>query len=380
MEWVKLKECCEIIMGQSPESTSYNQEGKGLPFFQGNADFGDIYPSIRLYCDNPTKISEKNDILLSVRAPIGAVNIATEKCCIGRGLSAIRTIDNISNTKYFFYFLKSKEKWLNQQGTGSTFKAINKDVLQNLNIKLIPISGQICFAENLDKVKNIINARKKQIGKCDEYIKSVFYTMFGDPVMNPKRWEKEELKGNISIIGGYAFKSKEYTNSGIPIIRIGNVNSGLLNLDNIVYWKPGEEPLRRYELHPNDLVITLTGTVGKEDYGNVCVITNAFGKYYLNQRVAKLEIINQKLSPVYLRFVLKDKKLKSKLTIISRGIRQANISNEDIYNLQIPLPPLDLQRQFAAIVEKTEAHKELLKKSLAKMETLFDCLMDKYFN
>lgn len=84
MEVKKLKECCTIIAGQSPESKYYNSNGDGLPFFQGKADFGELYPSIRVYCSQPTKIAEKDDILLSVRAPVGPTNLAPyARCALG---------------------------------------------------------------------------------------------------------------------------------------------------------------------------------------------------------------------------------------------------------------------------------------------------------
>lgn len=130
-KWEKktLSEITNITMGQSPDSSSYNKDADGLPFYQGNADFGEIYPTPRVYCNAPTRIANKNDILISVRAPIGAINIANEKCCIGRGLAAISTIEGISHLHFIKYVLKSANEELNRQGTGMTFKAISKKVL-----------------------------------------------------------------------------------------------------------------------------------------------------------------------------------------------------------------------------------------------------------
>ena len=86
-EYVRLDNVCEIIMGQSPPSDSYNEEGEGVPFYQGKADFSILYPTPRVYCTSSKKIVGKNTILLSVRAPVGSVNIANGECCIGRGLA-----------------------------------------------------------------------------------------------------------------------------------------------------------------------------------------------------------------------------------------------------------------------------------------------------
>ncbi|MEG1581502.1 MAG: hypothetical protein RR386_09635, partial [Bacteroidaceae bacterium] len=85
-EYKRLDEVCHLNMGQSPDSKSYNGNGEGLPFFQGNADFGEMHPSIRMWCNEPTKVVDSGTLLISVRAPIGALNFATEKSCIGRGL------------------------------------------------------------------------------------------------------------------------------------------------------------------------------------------------------------------------------------------------------------------------------------------------------
>ena len=87
---VKLGDLCDIVMGQSPPSSTYNSDGIGLPFFQGKAEFTELYPLTKKWCSEPKKIAELNDILLSVRAPVGDTNIANQKCCIGRGLAAIR--------------------------------------------------------------------------------------------------------------------------------------------------------------------------------------------------------------------------------------------------------------------------------------------------
>ena len=125
----KLSECCTIIAGQSPESKYYNTTGEGLPFFQGKADFGEVYPTIRVYCSQPTKIAEKDDILLSVRAPVGPTNLAPTKVCIGRGLTAIRP-SSILLTKYLLLYFKRFELDFANQGTGTTFKAITQSVIK----------------------------------------------------------------------------------------------------------------------------------------------------------------------------------------------------------------------------------------------------------
>ncbi|MFW6224972.1 MAG: restriction endonuclease subunit S, partial [Bacteroidota bacterium] len=121
-QFCKLGDVCHINMGQSPPSSTYNTDKKGLPFFQGKAEFTELHPVAVKWCTEPKKIAQKDDILISVRAPVGSTNVANQKCAIGRGLAAISF--KYSNS-YLWYYLKSIEKNLDNQGTGTTFKAIS---------------------------------------------------------------------------------------------------------------------------------------------------------------------------------------------------------------------------------------------------------------
>ena len=201
--------------------------------------------------------------------------------------------------------------------------------------------------------------------------------MFGDPSKNTKKWEIKKLGSIIRVLGGYAFSSKSFKALGIPVLRIGNINSGIFRPSNMVFWDD-DEKIERYAIYPGDLVMSLTGTVGKDDYGNVCILSNDYPKYYLNQRNAKLEIISG-LERFYLSYLLRVPEIKSRLTNISRGIRQANIANKDIENLQIPVPPLELQNTFASFVQQIDKSKFVVQKSLEKAETLYKSLMQEYF-
>lgn len=138
---MKLSDCATIIAGQSPKSEYYNTDGNGLPFFQGKADFGELYPKIRVYCTKPTKIAEQDDILLSVRAPVGPTNLAPTKVCIGRGLFAIRPNEKLK-LEYLLCFFRYYEAQLSSKGTGTTFKAINQQIIKDLNIPVPSLEEQ----------------------------------------------------------------------------------------------------------------------------------------------------------------------------------------------------------------------------------------------
>jgi len=144
----RLGDVCEIVMGQSPSSETYNELGNGLSFFQGKAEFTDLHPITRKWCNKPNKIAEINDVLLSIRAPVGTTNIADQKCCIGRGLAVIR----YENFKYIFYYLRSIEKQLDEKGTGTTFRAISGENIRNALIPIPPSNKQQLIVSKIEEL------------------------------------------------------------------------------------------------------------------------------------------------------------------------------------------------------------------------------------
>ncbi|QSV67587.1 MAG: restriction endonuclease subunit S [Aphanizomenon flos-aquae DEX188] len=162
--WVNLDSYVLIVMGQSPDSTYYNNHKKGLPFYQGKSDFNNLYPTPRVWCEIPLKIAEENDILISVRAPVGSTNICQEKSCIGRGLAALRSIDNTNNF-YLLYFLRAFEKKISEMGVGSTFKAISKTNLETFKIAVPPLNEQKRIVTKVDELMKLcdeLEARQKK--------------------------------------------------------------------------------------------------------------------------------------------------------------------------------------------------------------------------
>ena len=266
---------------------------------------------------------------------------------------------------------------INAQATGTVRLNLKLSMLKEFQIPIPSLHQQQSIVSELDKINELIRLKKEQLKDFDNLAQSIFYEMFGDPVENEKGWEVKKLGELLKVIGGYAFKSDKYKDEGIPILRIGNINSGFFRDTNLVFAE-SDEKLERYKIFPGDIVISLTGTVGKSDYGNVCIMDNAYNFYYLNQRNAKLEIFGN-LDKYYLSAILKNEVIKSRLTSISRGVRQANIANKDIENLQIPLPPLSLQQLFAQRIEQIEREKSEVQKSIQDLETLLASRMQYWF-
>ena len=156
---VNLSEIAIITMGQSPSSETYNTDGDGLPFYQGSADFGDKYVKTRMYCSAPTRLAQAGDILMSVRAPVGCVNITKDDCCIGRGLAAIRNKKYPDSNEFLLYAFRVMEQEIAAMGQGSTVLSINKDKLHTL---ALPDASQdqqktfTSFVQQSDKSKHVL--------------------------------------------------------------------------------------------------------------------------------------------------------------------------------------------------------------------------------
>ena len=234
MEYIALKDVCKINMGQSPDSSNYNDNEDGIPFFQGNADFGERYPVTRVWCNAPTKIAQPEDILISVRAPIGALNFAKEECCIGRGLAALTPDRSKVSLEFIYWLLKGKKAELNSKGTGSTFKAISRKVLEETMVPAIDFDKQHEYAEILEKIYSVIQKRKEELSALDDLIKARFVEMFGDPLTNPKGYPVKVLPEIAEYWNGLTYKPEDVSDEGTIVLRSSNIQNATLDFADTV--------------------------------------------------------------------------------------------------------------------------------------------------
>ena len=195
--------------------------------------------------------------------------------------------------EYLCYVVKYMH--LEKYFTGATIPHIYFKDYKKEEFNLDTLDRQKEIVNILGRIECVISSRQQELQKLDELIKARFVEMFGNPDINPNGWTEWALSEKLNVVGGYAFKSNMFDeDGGIPVLRIGNINNGYFKPVNLVYWQE-DEKLERYAMYPGDLVMSLTGTVGKDDYGNVCILGDDYEMYYLNQRNAKLEINQQSL-------------------------------------------------------------------------------------
>ncbi|MFR7592320.1 MAG: restriction endonuclease subunit S [Longibaculum sp.] len=325
----RLDEMCIINMGQSPRSESYNDQSIGLPFFQGNADFGEIYPNIRIWTNTPTKIVDKGCLLISVRAPIGALNFSTEKCCIGRGLAGITAKENVC-LKYIYYCLKYNNKDLNSRGTGSTFKAISKNSLAETKIKYVVYEKQINCANNLDKLYLIIRNREKQLKLLDNLIKSRFVEMFGN--LNSSDFSVVKWEDVFSTTTGKLDSNASEEKGKYP------------------FFTCSKETLfiNDYAFDQEALLLAGNNAAGKYD------VKYYKGKFNAYQRTYVLTL-KDRWSYTLFKYQLEDKLLL--LQQQSLGGLTKYLTMKILNELEFILPPIELQNEFADFVRQVDKSK-----------------------
>ena len=354
----RLGDICTVNMGQSPDSATYNEVGRGLPFFQGNADFGRLHPAVRVWCSEPTKIAHTGDILISVRAPIGAMNVADQDCCIGRGLAAIQVNENICDPQYLWYAIQSKVSDLNAKGTGSTFKAISKSTLTDTEVLLVPLDAQKNIARVLSNVENSILFRKEQLSKLDELVKARFVEMFENNTYP---------KVKVSTVCDFITKgttppndliSEEYSSDKVPYLKVYNLSfNGELLFDTAPQYiseNIHNGMLARSKVYPNDVLMNIVGP----PLGKFSLVTDEFPEWNINQAIAIFRA-KEKINPKYLLSALMQPEELNPFLRQAVGIRQLNLSLSQCRDLEIFLPPLSLQNQFAAFVAEVDKSKLL---------------------
>ena len=225
-EWreVKLEEIIEIEMGQSPKSEFYNQTGEGLPFLQGNRTFGDKYPYFDTYCTENKKIANTNDVIMSVRAPVGDLNIAQTKISLGRGVCAMR-LKGEQNSNYLFYLMKHNIKEMINRESGTVFGSVNKKDILGLEVKITnnkfeqkAIAHILSTLDDKIEVNNQINKTLENMAQAifkQWFVDFEFPNEDGEPYkssggemveselgMIPKGWEVGKFIDLIEITSG----------------------------------------------------------------------------------------------------------------------------------------------------------------------------------
>jgi type I restriction enzyme S subunit len=369
-----------IEMGSSPPSSTYNEEKEGLPFYQGNADFGYMTPKVSTWCSDPVKTADKDDVLISIRAPVGDLNIADEHCCIGRGLAALRP-DEV-NGLYLFYALAQRSRWLSRLASGSTFKSVSSADLEKVDLPIPPILEQRKIASVLYAVDQAIQKTEAVIeqservkrGLMQDFMRSGFHehdlekteTRFG-PL--PRSWEVKRLK-ELGRIAGRTAPEKEDSEcwgGDIPWAtpsEITNLEGNTISKTEEYLTERALEKVSSNLLPPWSVLLTTRATVGACAVNTVPMTTNQGFK-----SVIPGEDLNTWYA--YYRLVYEADQLEAR----AKGSTFREVGKETVENFEIPVPPREEQQRIGEILKSIDDQILKDKETVSEYERLKKGLM-----
>lgn len=390
-----LSTVASITTGQSPESETYNSEEHGLPFLQGCAEFGPVHPQARIYCSPPLRVAKRDSILISVRAPVGTLNIADQDYCIGRGLGAVMGIPGRSITGFLQYAINQNVHFLHRRSQGSTFLAVGSGDLKLLPVPSIGIAYQEQIAEILSALDATIDKTEALIAKYQQIKAGLMHDLFtrgvtADGKLRPPREQAPELYQETPIgwipkewwIGslleatdptrqpiltgpfGADLGIDDFVEEGAPVLRIGNVQAGHLDLSNLLFVSEQKaQSLTRYRIKTGDILFARQGATT----GRNALADDLVDGYLINYHIIRVALDHDRCAPAFIEAGFSSEIVKRQVERDKgRGTREG-INTAQLTALAFPLTSVDEQRRIAGILE-------IHVKALASARTQFEKL------
>ena len=341
--WVRLGEICEIIAGQSPPSETYRKTPEGLQFFQGKADFGLRHPVARIWCVAPVKVAFPGDILISVRAPVGPTNVADIRCCIGRGLAAIRPREQ-ADRDFILAALRFYEGELAELGRGSTFGAIKRENLESLEIPLPPLSEQKRIAailnEQMGAVERARAAAEAQLEAAKVLPAAYLRAVFKSP--EAQQWPKVRL-GEILELRKDVVHPRDNPRGAATFVGLEHLESGTGVRTGSVDVEMAELTGRKPRFYKGDIVYGYL-----RPYLNKVWVAEFDGLCSVDQYVYKVD--EKKVETDFVGWFMRSPLYLKRAPIKTTPGQLPRIRTEEVASVEVNLPPLPEQRRVMAVL------------------------------
>lgn len=384
-EYKKLGEVALVVSGSTPKTNIKEYWGEGH-YWITPAELNEqtiyISKTERQITDaalHKTKLQllPKGTVLLSSRAPIGKVAICDVEMYCNQGFKNCVCGSKLNN-KYLFYFLKDKKDYLNSLGRGATFKEISKSIVEKITIPIPPLSTQLSIVSELDKINELIRLKKEQLKDYDNLAQSIFYEMFGDPVVNEKGWEVKKLIETVVLectISYGIVQPGDGVEDGIPVVRPIDLTGTFVSTNNLK--KTTEKISSSYSrtiLTGKELLVCVRGTTG------VCsLVTDELKGCNVTRGITPL-LFNDNTDRWFMYYQFQMPQIKCIIADYTKGITLKQINMADFRKIPVILPPLPLQQLFAQRIELIEKQKAEVQRTISNLETLLASRMQYWFD
>lgn len=342
---VPLGDIAEIDMGQAPKGDSYNELGDGVPLIAGASDFGSIHPVLSRFTNAPTKISKIGDVIVCIRATIGDLNYSDRQYCLGRGVAGLRPKNGKLDDRYLWRALEASADRLRSKGRGATFLQVSKSDIADLEILLPPLDEQKRIAAILDQADALRRLRQRAVSTIEKVKTVVFHQMFSQPA------DKRPLGSIIKVGSGNGLTAKDMRGGDVPVYGGNGING----------W------------HDEGFVDPQTVIIGR--VGVYCGAVHITEK---NAWVTDNALIVKKLVEIETDFLAEALRAANLNQYAGRSA-QPLVSGSRIYPVEIPLPPIEKQREFTVRTAAIASPQAALQRSLCAIERLFNSLQNRAF-
>lgn len=385
----KLGEICAFQSGGTPSKNKPEYFGGEIPWISttalngGKINEADAVAWItpKAIRESAAKIVPANSIMVGTRVGIGKVAINTVEMSTSQDVISLIGIDKDKWYKpYLCKLLLSKKDYFNSQARGATIKGIKIDVVANIDVPEIDYATQRKVAATLNKIDTLIVLRKQQLEKLDELIKARFVEMFGDVFLNPMEWPEKKLESLADIVSGITKgrKTTETDLQEVPYMAVSNVKDGYIDWTTVKTILATRREIEQYRLMPDDILMTEGGDPDK--VGRGAIIKMPLKNSIHQNHIFRVRLNEQEILPDFLAEYLQHQKAKRYfLGCAKQTTGIASINMRQIKALPTLVPPLSLQNQFAAFVERVDKQKQTVQQSLEKLELMKKALMQEYF-
>ena len=373
----KLVDECSILYGYPFDSKCFSTSPDDMPLIRIR-DVKEGKTSTFYNGDYPKDyIIHKGDYLIGMDGEFNISPWQSEDALLNQRVCKISCNTSSLLIRYVYRFLIKELKKIEDETPFVTVKHLSAKKINQIKIPVPPIAEQERIVAELDLLSGIIEKKKEQLKAYDQLAQSIFYTMFGDPIDNPKGWEVKKL-GELALVKTGPFGSmlhkEDYIDNGIPLVNPIHMRDYRVIPDkSFTISEIKAKELSNYLLQENDILFARRGDIGrcavidKQQIGYLCGTGSLFVRF------------KEQVNSIFIMHVIRCQSFTNTLIAAAKGVTMLNINSNTVENLGFILPPLSLQQEFAEKVEAIEQQKALVQQSIDETQTMFDYTMDKYF-